>query len=138
MAERVVRFPTSEMTPAGPEPLSARDGYRFHDGCLFHGTRRLGHLVRAHVEKGNTTMVVTIDPDKAAWRDVRMPLSLWRADVAEQPWMTIVVRASTRARAIEIATAEAREYSTREELPTVTVELLDPRGPEGVVIVDAS
>lgn len=81
-------------------------------------------------------MAVTIDPVMTT----RVPvlLSIWSARVAEARWMTIVVRAADATRAIKLATAAAREYKEPDEDLTVTVELLDPRGPEGVVLVDAN
>lgn len=119
-----VRFLKVEITPAPSDgrPPQVGDGYRFHRGFLWRGAERLGTIASARVEGDD--MVVTLAPAK-----------LWHAFDSERPYLTMVVRAADEERAVAIATAAAREYG---EIGEVTVELIDPTDPEGVVVEDAS
>ncbi len=52
-------------------------------------------------------------------------------------WLTLVVRAGDETEAIRLAEASAREYQG-DEFQGVTLRPLDPEGPSGVLIEDAS
>lgn len=61
---------------------------------------------------------------------------IFRAWVTGNYWLTLVVRASSEERARVVATAAAREYNPEHEIDEV--ELLEPDGPEGVLVEDAA
>ena len=62
-------------------------------------------------------------------------MALFRAHDDARPWLTLVVRASDDVRALEIARCASGRYG---ETSSITVDLLDPDGPAGVVVEDAS
>ena len=62
---------------------------------------------------------------------------LYEAFSPTQSYITLVVRAPSVKRAVEIAT-EAFAVYANEPLDEITVEELDPLGDEGVLIEDAS
>ena len=52
-------------------------------------------------------------------------------------WLTLVVRAGDEIKAAQIAETAAREYQG-DEFEEITLRPLDPDGPSGVLIEDAS
>ena len=60
---------------------------------------------------------------------------IYRVNVTPDYWLTLVVRAASKERARALALECARQYDPGAE---VQVEVLDPNGPEGGLVEDAS